>query len=216
MTPTVWEDLKSICCALWQAGIARLRPRRLESTDNLVEFIHSRAAYIGQTSLYGYLKTRVGTQYRDLFQDERFAEAIRQSRGAVIQACLEDLVIYTTAILIRDGGLQAGDAPTCAADLHTRAAMALADHKIPDQSGRVDFQTRALATDWTAAAVRDAAFQISPAALVEHAPVIDDYKALDREIVLNSVRYRWADIREQLSRRLDAKAVVADISNPLT
>ena len=41
------------------------------------------------------------------------------------------------------------------------------------------------------------------------APVIDEYKALDREIVTNSIRFRWRDARDQLRRRLDAPALAA-------
>ena len=50
----------------------------------------------------------------------------------------------------------------------------------------------------------------SPAALVRWAPIADKLKKFDSEIVENSVKFAWRDIREQFNKRLDAAAVAAD------
>ena len=38
---------------------------------------------------------------------------------------------------------------------------------------------------------------------------VEDLKALDEEIVRNSIRYRWLEIRRELHRNLDAAGVLA-------
>jgi hypothetical protein len=77
----------------------------------------------------------------------------------------------------------------------------------PDHAERV--RTRLALCDWAAQADGNAPFVESPTALVYWAPIVDDLKVLDEEIVRNSVRYRWHEIRQQLRQMLDAPAVVA-------
>ena len=73
-----------------------------------------------------------------------------------------------------------------------------------------DFASRSGLTDWDAAGVGETAFSKSPNALVEFAPVVDEYKEADREIVMNSIRFRWRDVREQLRKKIDPEAIVQD------
>jgi hypothetical protein len=42
--------------------------------------------------------------------------------------------------------------------------------------------------------------------LLRYAPIVDEFKELDREIVRNSIRFRWRDVRAQLRRRLRPEA----------
>jgi hypothetical protein len=51
------------------------------------------------------------------------------------------------------------------------------------------------------------AFAGSERDLVRHAPVIEDFKRLDGEIVGSSIRFRWRDVREQFGKRVDGAAV---------
>ena len=63
--------------------------------------------------------------------------------------------------------------------------------------------------EWSAVPDDRSVFTESPAALVYWAPVIDSLKALDDEIVRNSVTFRWQEVRRELRRRLDVAAVLA-------
>ena len=62
--------------------------------------------------------------------------------------------------------------------------------------------------NWSAVADDESAFTASPEALVRHAPIIPELMALDEEIVRNSVRFRWQEIRRELRSTLDADAVL--------
>jgi hypothetical protein len=50
----------------------------------------------------------------------------------------------------------------------------------------------------------------SPSALVEWAPIADELKDYDVDIVKNSMRFKWKRIRDQFETLLDADAVLAD------
>ena len=56
----------------------------------------------------------------------------------------------------------------------------------------------------------------SPRALLRWAPIEDKLKKFDGEIVENSVKFSWRDIREQFQKRIDGAAVCADWSRQPT
>ena len=86
------------------ARIVKIRfdQSRIDSTERLVEFVHTRAAYVAQVSLYGYLKTRMGTQYRVIFEDKAFAGSLNTAKWRTYTACLADLSIFAVATVARD------------------------------------------------------------------------------------------------------------------
>ena len=69
-------------------------------------------------------------------------------------------------------------------------------------------QDRVARTDWLVIGAEDAAFTASPTALVRWAPVMEELKALDEEIVRNSVRFRWQEVRRDFSQHLDLQAML--------
>ena len=197
--------------------VERFRPRferhRLDTPDALADFLRTRSSYVAQTSLYGYLKTRMGTSYRIYFEDDTFSASIRTAAVKLFLSCLADLTVYAAALSERDGALPPGGA----AALASRCFRVAAERGLADAgAGSVPaenlerFERRLRAADWPAAASDGRhAFAGSEADLVRFAPVIDEYKALDREIVTNSIRFRWRDVRDQLRRRIDAPALGA-------
>lgn len=195
--------------------VERLSPRferhRLNAPDVLADFLRTRSSYVAQTSLYGYLKTRMGTSFRIYFEDDTFSASIRTAAVKLFLSCLADLTVFAAALSERDGALPPGGAAALAQHCFRQAAeRGLADAgagPVPAETlERFDLRLRA--TDWPAAAADGRhAFAGSEADLVRFAPVIDEYKELDREIVMNSIRFRWRDVRDQLRRRIDAPAL---------
>jgi hypothetical protein len=93
-------------------------------------------------------------------------------------------------------------------------AAILHDTGIPKDAG-IDFaahaarvQARLAGCHWEKVRDDESAFTESPTALIHWAPVIDTLKQLDEEIVRNSVRFRWQEMRRHLRRHLDAEAVL--------
>ena len=86
----------------------------IDSVESLSEFTRTRASYVAQTSLYGYLKTRMGTQYRQYFEDEVFAVSIRTAAAKLFVSCLGDLTVHAVGLAHADRRLSAAEAAALA------------------------------------------------------------------------------------------------------
>ncbi len=211
--PTLHAFLTRILPGPLKALATRFDRSPIDSREGLAAFVRSRSAYVAQTSLYGYLKTRMGTQYARLFQDEVFVAAINAAKWPIFSACLADLTVYACARVAADANLDAEGAAALAQAVFERAAETGFEGAAMAAVGRPaigDFAARAALTDWRAASEGAIAFSRSPQALVDHAPVSEEFRQLDADIVRNSVRFRWADVQRQLRKRLVAPALVAD------
>lgn len=183
------------------------------TAQDLAVFVRTRASFIAQTTLYGYLKTRMGTSFQRYFEDDVFSASIRAASVKVFVACAADMAIFAAATAARDGALDDEEAAALAAFCYDDALEQGVEDRdrgeIPaEAAGR--FALRLSTTKWQEVHRGELAFTDSPAALVRYAPVIDEYKDLDREIVRNSIRFRWLNVRETLRKRLQSAAVLAD------
>jgi hypothetical protein len=188
------------------------RRKRVADRESLQYFLASRSSHVAQTALYGYLKTRAGTRFPELFADDGMLRSINMAKWQVWLACLSDLSIYA-------GGLvaQRSHAPSAAVGRLMGATVEaiLAQTGLPDEAGpgfareAERLRIRSLACDWSVVQDDDTPFSESPSALVRWAPVVDEFKQLDEEIVRNSVRFRWQEVRRDLRRDLDAEALMA-------
>ena len=180
-------------------------------TEQLIEFIHTRSAYLAQTSLYGYLKTRMGRNYVSIFKDERFAPSLNASKWRIYAACLSDLTVFSIALAVSHSPMKPEEKIALAIYCHHECVRRTFEGEYATMMYAAEavesFSRRAKATIWANAAIGEAAFSESPEALANSSPVSDTFKELDREIVTNSVRFRWNDVRGQLRRRLDGRAL---------
>jgi hypothetical protein len=183
------------------------------TVNDLVRFASTRAAYVAQTSLYGYLKTRMGTSFQRHFEDETFSGVIRASAVKLFAPCLADLVVFSVATARAGGGLSDAECAALAQRCYAEAlgqGVAETDLEHLPADAAASFEARIALMDWDKAAEGENAFRGSAAALIECAPVIDEYKKLDAEIVTNSIRFRWRDVREVGRRRIDGAALAED------
>ncbi|MEK9724078.1 MAG: hypothetical protein VW405_11445, partial [Rhodospirillaceae bacterium] len=70
------------------------------------------------------------------------------------------------------------------------------------------FRIRAGGIDWLSIDDSEGAFSRSPAALVEWAPVAPQLKEFDTEIVINSMRFKWKHVRDDLKQLITETAVL--------
>ena len=80
----VWLALKGLC--FWR------KPPPVTTPEELRGFIESQAKAVTQITLFGYLKTRAGTRWTSLFEDDVFANSISI-------AILEIYLVATHAVL---------------------------------------------------------------------------------------------------------------------
>jgi hypothetical protein len=70
---------------------------KISTIEQLGDFIATRAAFVSQKTLYGYVQTRMGMNYAKNFQDEVFLASLNIAKMHVFAACLSDLAIYAVA-----------------------------------------------------------------------------------------------------------------------
>ena len=186
----------------------------VDSVAALEEFLASRSAYVAQKTLYGYVKTRMGTRYVIMFDDEKIVASLNIAKLNVFAACLSDLTVYAVAArAARRGGRQRRARGAGAALLSRRpCAKTPARRRRNSPRRRRSTNSSAGSAKPTGARARGGRriSRAARAALVRWAPIADKLKRLDSEVVENSVKFAWRDIREQFNKRLDAAAVAAD------
>jgi hypothetical protein len=178
----------------------------------LCHFLESRANYVAQFSLNGYLRTRAGVRFPELFENDAFVASIKRATWDMWLACVSDLAVYAGLLILQ----RTNASPDVIRSLMQSVLdELLASQGTPEGAGP-DFgahaervRTRLALCDWSGLADDESAFTESPDALVRYAPIIDELKALDAPIVRNSVRFRWQEIRRELRRALNAEAVLA-------
>jgi hypothetical protein len=191
------------------------RRKRIASAADLRQFLDSRASYVAQTTLYGYLRGRSGARFPELFANDKFLQSINIAKWPIWLACLSDLSVYAGGLLAqRSGASQAEVAGTMdsvvEAILLATGVPREAAPEFPQLADEVRSRVRTCV--WSSVPDDSTSFTESPEALVRWAPVVDEYKDLDRPIVVNSVRFGWQDVRRDLRRLLDAKAVLGATS----
>ena len=206
------KDMLEFASSLLRALRIRSDRSTIDSLDRLVQFVHTRSAYVAQTSLYGYLKTRMGRKYVEIFKDPKFAPSLNTAKWQVFAACLSDLCVHSVASAAKQGQLNAVEA----AELARRCYRLCVEQTFKGElaaelapTAVEEFEQRCRAVIWPNAAIGANAFTSSPKALADASPVSEEFKRLDRRIVENSVRFRWNDVRHQLERRLDGAALCA-------
>jgi len=192
-------------------SIGRRRAVPINDRASLRRFLETRSNFVAQTSLYGYLRTRAGMIYPQLFDDDTFVQSVNVAKWHLWLACLSDLSVYA-------GGLLAAQSPTraaTAAKLVQDVAAAILDETGTPADAGAEFaahaervRSRLAACDWARVTDDETPFRESPGALIHWAPIVENLKELDEEIVRNSVRFRWQEVRRDLRRDLDADAVL--------
>lgn len=192
----------------------RTRATRIADRGALRQFLETRSSYIAQTTLYGYLRTRAGTRFPELFENDAFGVSINIAKWYIWLACLSDLAVFAGGLLWQRSGAAPSDAGRAVTSI---VEDILAATGTPEQAGpefprlAAEVRARLGGCHWRSVQDDASAFTESPAALVQWAPVIEDFMRLDQEIVSNSVRYAWIEIRRTLRRDLDAGPVMASV-----
>ena len=67
--------------------------------DDLEDFIQKKSAWVTQVTLYGYLKTRMGTKYVLHFDNEKFLGSINKAKWNIYYVALQDMIFYSLSYL---------------------------------------------------------------------------------------------------------------------
>ena len=83
--------------------------KSIKSKKDLENFIQERSAHVSQTTLYGYLKTRIGVKYIAMMEDEVFLKSINIAKWNIYVVALADCAFYVFSYLISEKNLKEND-----------------------------------------------------------------------------------------------------------
>ena len=163
--------------------------KSIKSKSDLQKFIQQRSAHVTQTTLYGYLKTRIGVKYTAMVDDDVFSKSINIAKWNIYMIAIADCTFYTFSYLISEKNLKENDSKeTYLSIIEKEKANGLSDDTY--QKAKKNFLNRYEKIDFNKYYL-DNPFKESCLALYDWAPIADELKTLDKEIVLNSMRLKW-------------------------
>jgi len=163
--------------------------KSIKSKEDLKNFIQERSAHVTQTTLYGYIKTRIGSRYAMMFEDEIFSNSINIAKWNIYLSALSDCTLYVFSYLIDKKNLKQNDAEEIFNNIAEKEIENGLKKNICDDA-KIDFKQRMETVDWNKYYL-DNPFKNSGLALYKWSPIADNLKILDKQIVLNSIKLKW-------------------------
>ena len=163
--------------------------KSIRSNEDLKDFVQARSAHVTQTTLYGYLKTRMGHKFTLMVEDEIFSKSINLAKWNIYMVALADCAFYVFSYLITKKNLKENNCKDIYLNiLEDEKKNGLSD-EIYEKS-KSAFLKRLEDIDFKKYYLENA-FQESGLALYNWSPIADELKVLDKEIVLNSIKLKW-------------------------
>ncbi len=193
-----WNDFKVYLFTLFKAFIPK---KKITNLDELESFIQSKSAWVTQVTLYGYLKTRMGTRYVLHFENDKFMKSVDFAKWNIYVVALQDLIFYIFSYLKTNLNYQ---------DVHNAEEIFLkilddeTTNKMPldiIEEAKKNFNNRLQNINWDIY-YKDLPFNSSALSLYKWAPIAEELKTLDRKIVLNSVILKWDIVKKEFKERI--------------
>ena len=198
-----WKDLslsdfKVYFFSLFKAFIPKTK---IKTLDELEEFIQTKSAWVSQVTLYSYLKTRMGTRYVLHFDNDEFMKSVNEAKWNIYSVALQDLTFFTFSYLKVNFSFNELDK---AKEIFLKILDDESTNGMPlniIEEAKNEFNGRLIKIDWEKYN-NDRPFNPSALSLYKWAPIADELKTLDRQIVLNSVILKWNVIEKEFKERV--------------
>ena len=163
--------------------------KSINSKKDLQKFIQQRSAHVTQTTLYGYLKTRIGVKFTAMVEDDVFSKSINIAKWNIYMTAIADCSLYVFSYLIVEKNLKENDCKEIYLDIiENEKENGLTDEIY--QRAKQEFLNRYDKINFNKYYLENP-FKESCLALYNWAPIADELKILDKEIVLNSIKLKW-------------------------
>jgi len=172
--------------------------KSIKSKKDLEKFIQERSAHVTQTTLYGYLKTRIGVKYIAMMEDDRFLESVNIAKWNIYMAALADCTFYVFSYLIAEKNLKDNDCKEIFFNIIRNEISNGLSEDIHNK-GKENFLKRLEKVNFNSYYLEDP-FKESGEALYYWSPIADELKTLDRKIVLNSISLKWGLMKEEFKK----------------
>tara|TARA_A100001011_G_C14076071_1_gene742417 strand:+ start:123 stop:746 length:624 start_codon:yes stop_codon:yes gene_type:complete len=198
-----WKDLtlndfKVYLFALFKAFVPK---KKLSNLDELESFIQSKSAWVTQVTLYGYLKTRMGTRYVLHFENDKFMSSVNLAKWNMYSVAIQDLTFFTFSYLKANLNYNQVEK---AKEIFFKILDDEISNKMPLEiidEAKENFNERLRNINWDNY-YNDLPFNQSALSLYKWAPIADELKELDRKIVLNSVILKWDVVKKEFKERV--------------
>ena len=172
--------------------------KKIKSKKDLENFIQERSAHVTQTTLYGYLKTRIGVKYIAMMEDERFLKSINIAKWNIYMVALADCAFYVFSYLIVEKNLKANDCKEVFLSIIEKEKNnGLSDEIF--KNGKENFLKRLETVNFNNYYLENP-FKESGEALYYWSPIADELKTLDKKIVLNSISLKWGLMKDEFKK----------------
>ena len=199
-----WKDLslsdfKIYFFSLFKAFIPK---KKIRSFDELEEFIQTKSAWVSQVTLYGYLKTRMGTRYVLHFENDEFMKSVNLAKWNIYAIALQDLTFFTFSYLkINSSEVEINKSKEIFLKILDDETSNLMPQEIIEDAKK-SFLERFEKINWENYFI-DKPFNQSALSLYKWAPIAEELKLLDRKIVLNSMILKWDVIKKEFKERIE-------------
>ena len=194
-----WNDFKIYLFSLFKAFVPK---KKIKDLDDLENFIQTKSAWVAQVTLYGYLKTRMGTRYVLHFENDVFMSSVNLAKWNIYSVALQDLTLYIFSYLNSNFNYNDLDK---AKEIFSKILDDEISNKMPldiIKKAKEDFNNRLKNINWEIY-FKDLPFNPSALSLYKWAPIAEDLKTLDRKIVLNSVILKWNVVEKEFKERIN-------------
>jgi|TARA_B100001093_G_scaffold485446_1_gene519806 hypothetical protein len=194
-----WNDFKIYLFALFKAFIPK---KKIRDLDDLENFIQTKSAWVSQVTLYGYLKTRMGTRYVLHFDNDEFVESVNLAKWNIYAVALQDLSFFIFSYLKSNSDYnELGKVK----EIFLKILDDETTNKMPldiIEKAKKKFDERLQDINWNTY-YSGLPFNPSALTLYEWAPIAEELKILDKKIVLNSVILKWDVIKKEFIERIE-------------
>ena len=192
------NDFKVYFFSLFKAFIPK---KKITNLDDLEDFIQSKSAWVSQVTLYGYLKTRMGTRYVLHFENDEFMKSVNQAKWNIYSVALQDLSFFVFSFLKVNSNFQNIDK---AKEIFLNILDDETNNNMPlevIEEAKKNFDERFHSINWDNYC-NNLPFNPSALSLYKWAPIADELKNLDRKIVLNSIILKWDIVKKEFKDRI--------------
>ena len=199
-----WKDLTLNDFKIYLFGLfkAFIPKKKIQTLDDLEIFIQTKSAWVSQVTLYGYLKTRMGTRYVLHFDNDEFMASVNLAKWNIYAIALQDLTFFTFSHLKVNCNYNEIDK---AKEIFLKILDDEISNKMPldiIEEAKKSFNERLQNINWEVY-YNDLPFNPSALSLYKWAPIADELKNLDRKIVLNSVILKWDVVKKEFLERIN-------------
>ena len=171
-----------------------LGEKKIKNFDDLKNFINNKSAFVSQFTLYGYLRTRMGgiNFYKSL-NDLPFNTSVNIARWNIYLVSVQDLLLFTFSYIYnkQDRSIISNASLFFKKILEEQQPYGLED-ELKNKSMN-EFEERIKKVNWHMC-YKIKPFDKSCEALFTWAPIADQLKDLDKEIVINSMDVQWQNV----------------------